>query len=88
MSLLRQPDDSSRLHVVVRMLRLHVLLRLARPCGGLVARALALKALVGRISPGNPLLMQGLTDAILVRRDAQLQGVLLLGMVAPLASAS
>lgn len=73
--LLRQPDDTSKLHFVLRMLRL------ARPYGGLVARAMALNAVVGLIGLGIPLLMQVLTDDILVRRDAQLLGVLAIGMV-------
>ena len=54
--LLRQPDDSSKLHFVLRMLRL------ARPYGGLVMRAMALNAVVGLIGLGIPLLMQVLTD--------------------------
>jgi ABC-type bacteriocin/lantibiotic exporter with double-glycine peptidase domain len=72
----RQPDDQSQLHFVLR------LLRLARPYGGLLARAMGLNAVVGLIGLGMPLLMQVLTDDILVRRDAQLLGVLGFGMVA------
>ena len=58
--LMQQPDDRSKLHFVFRMLRL------ARPYGGLVARAMALNAVVGLIGLGIPLLMQVLTDDILV----------------------
>lgn len=74
--LMRQPDDAGKLHFVLRMLRL------ARPYGGLLARAMALNAVVGLIGLGIPLLMQVLTDDILVRRDVQLLGVLAIGMVA------
>lgn len=71
----RQPDDSGKLHFLLR------LLRLARPYAGLLMRAMALNAVVGLIGLGIPLLMQVLTDDILVRRDAQLLGVLGIGMV-------
>lgn len=71
----RQPDDTGKLHFVLR------LLRLARPYSDLLLRAMALNAVVGLIGLGIPLLMQVLTDDILVRRDAQLLGVLGIGMV-------
>jgi ABC-type bacteriocin/lantibiotic exporter with double-glycine peptidase domain len=71
----REPDDTSKLHFVLR------LLRLAGPYGGLLARAMGLNAMIGLIGLGIPLLMQVLTDDILVRRDAQLLGVLGFGMV-------
>lgn len=70
----RQPDDTGKLHFVLR------LLRLARPYSALLLRAMALNAVVGLIGLGIPLLMQVLTDDILVRRDAQLLGVLGIGM--------
>lgn len=73
--LMQQPDDAGQLHFVLRMLRL------ARPYGGLVARAMALNAVVGLIGLGIPLLMQVLTDDVLVRRDVQLLSVLGIGMV-------
>lgn len=72
----KQPDDSAKMHFLARMLRL------ARPYGGLIGRAMALNAVVGLIGIGIPLLMQVLTDDILVRRDAQLLGVLGGGMLA------
>lgn len=71
----RQPDDKSKLHFVERILRL------ASPHKGLVLRAAALNAVIGLIGLSVPLLMQVLTDDILVRRDAQLLGVLAIGMV-------
>lgn len=71
----QQPDDRSKLNFVSRILRL------ATPYGGLVARALTLNAVIGLIGLGIPMLMQVLTDDILVRRDAQLLGVLGIGMV-------
>jgi ATP-binding cassette subfamily B protein len=72
----KQPDDSSKMNFVVRILRL------ARPYAGLVGRAMALNAVVGLIGISIPMLMQVLTDDILVRRDAQLLGVLGGGMAA------
>ena len=72
----KQPDDSSKINFVVRILRL------ASPYAGLVGRAMALNAVVGLIGISIPMLMQVLTDDILVRRDAQLLGVLGGGMIA------
>lgn len=72
----KQPDDASKIHFLMRMLRL------ARPYGGLVARAMALNGVIGLIGLGIPMLMQVLTDDILVRRDSQLLGVLGIGMLA------
>lgn len=69
------PDEPPKLHFVLR------LLRLARPYRGLLLRALGLNAVVGLIGLGIPLMMQVLTDDILVRRDAQLLAALGIGMV-------
>lgn len=73
--LLKQPEDSGKVNFVSRVLRL------ASPYKGLIARAMVLNAVVGLIGLGIPLLMQVLTDDVLVRRDAQLLGVLAVGML-------
>jgi ABC-type bacteriocin/lantibiotic exporter with double-glycine peptidase domain len=74
--LLSQPDESAKQNFVGRVLRL------AKPYSGLIARAMCLNAVVGVIGLGIPLLMQVLTDDILVRRDSQMLGALGLGMLA------
>jgi ABC-type bacteriocin/lantibiotic exporter with double-glycine peptidase domain len=74
--LLRQPDDQSKKHFLSR------LLRLITPHRTLLLRVLAVNAVIGLIGLAIPLLMQVLTDDVLVRRDAQLLGVLAVGMVA------
>ena len=72
----QQPSDRSKMHFVGRVLRL------AKPYRGLIIRAMSLNAVVGLIGLGIPLLMQVLTDDVLVRRDSQLLATLGLGMVA------
>lgn len=71
----QQPDERSKLGLIGRILRL------ARPYRPMLARAMALNAVVGLTGLGIPLLMQVLTDDVLVRRDVQLLGVLGIGMV-------
>jgi ABC-type bacteriocin/lantibiotic exporter with double-glycine peptidase domain len=74
--LLRQPGDRSKQNFISKILRL------LAPHRALLIRALAVNAVIGLIGLSIPLLMQVLTDDILVRRDAQLLGVLAIGMVA------
>lgn len=74
--LARQPKERSRQHFLRR------LSRLMAPHRSLVVRVLAINAVIGFIGLAIPLLMQVLTDDILVRRDAQLLGVLALAMTA------
>lgn len=71
-----QPSERSRQHFLQR------LSRLVSPHRSMVLRVLALNAVIGLIGLAIPLLMQVLTDDILVRRDAQLLGVLAIGMAA------
>jgi ABC-type bacteriocin/lantibiotic exporter with double-glycine peptidase domain len=73
--LLRQPNDRSKQNFLSR------LLRLLAPHRALLLRVLAVNAIIGLIGLGVPLLMQVLTDDILVRRDSQLLGVLAIGML-------
>jgi ABC-type bacteriocin/lantibiotic exporter with double-glycine peptidase domain len=68
--LLKQPGDSSKIHFASRILRL------ARPYKGLLIRAAVLNIILGAVGLGLPLLMQVLTDDILVRRDAQMLSVI------------
>lgn len=56
-------------------------LRLARPYRGLLLQALAINAVIGLLALGMPLLMQLLTDDVLVRRDTQLLTTLGIGML-------
>jgi ABC-type bacteriocin/lantibiotic exporter with double-glycine peptidase domain len=73
--LLRQPNDRSKRNFLAR------LLRLLAPHRALLLRVLAINAIIGLIGLGVPLLMQVLTDDILVRRDSQLLGILAIGMI-------
>ena len=73
--LLRQPNDRSRRNFISR------LLRLLAPHRALLLRVLAVNAIIGLIGLGVPLLMQVLTDDILVRRDSQMLGILAVGMM-------
>ncbi|MEB3199737.1 MAG: peptidase domain-containing ABC transporter [Synechococcaceae cyanobacterium] len=74
--LLLQPDDRSKQHFLSR------LQRMVAPHWPLLLRVLAINAVIGLIGLSIPLLMQILTDDILVRRDVDLLGVLGIGMVA------
>lgn len=56
-------------------------LRLALPYRGLLLQALAINAVIGLLALGMPLLMQLLTDDVLVRRDTQLLTSLGIGML-------
>ncbi|MFO8237022.1 MAG: peptidase domain-containing ABC transporter, partial [Prochlorococcaceae cyanobacterium] len=56
-------------------------LSLALPYRGLLLQALAINAVIGLLALGMPLLMQLLTDDVLVRRDTQLLTSLGIGML-------
>lgn len=56
-------------------------LRLALPYRGLLLQALAINGVIGLLALGMPLLMQLLTDDVLVRRDTQLLTSLGIGML-------
>ena len=56
-------------------------LRQALPYRGLLLQALAINAVIGLLALGMPLLMQLLTDDVLVRRDSQLLTSLGIGML-------
>lgn len=56
-------------------------LRLVLPYRGLLVQALAINAVIGLLALAMPLLMQFLTDDVLVRRDSQLLTSLGLGML-------
>ncbi|MFN9547391.1 MAG: peptidase domain-containing ABC transporter [Cyanobacteriota bacterium] len=74
--LARQPNEKGHLNFLYRILLL------ARPYRSLVLRAMLLNAVIGLVGLGIPLLMQVLTDDVLVRRDQQLLAVLGFGMLA------
>ena len=80
--LLLEPDllrlDSQEVDERAPFLRF---LRLLRPYRGLIIQALFINILVGILALSMPLLMQILTDDVLVRRDSQMLASLGLGML-------
>ncbi len=68
--LLKEPGDSEKVHFLNRILRL------ARPYKGLLIRAAILNLLLGAVGLCLPLLLQVLTDDILVRRDVRMLSII------------
>lgn len=70
-----QPDDPSVRSGYRR------LIKYIKPLGGLLANALLINVVVGIVALGMPILMQLLTDDVLVRRDAGFLSSLAIGMM-------